>query len=74
VRVNAVAPGPVLPPPDYDEEMIDRTAKKTLLERWGTADDVAEAVLYFVKADYVTGEVIAVDGGERFGHRKLEHG
>jgi 3-oxoacyl-[acyl-carrier protein] reductase/pteridine reductase len=74
VRVNAVAPGPVLPPPDYDQEMIDRTAKKTLLERWGTADDVAEAVLYFVKADYVTGEVIAVDGGERFGHRKQEHG
>ncbi|MDH3675735.1 MAG: SDR family oxidoreductase [Anaerolineae bacterium] len=74
VRVNAVAPGPVLPPPEFDQGMIDRTAQKTLLERWGTAEDVAEAVLYFVKADYVTGEVIAVDGGERFGHRKLEHG
>ena len=74
VRVNAVAPGPVLPPHDFDQEKITRTAQKTLLGRWGTAKDVAEAVLYFVKADYVTGEVIAVDGGQRFGHRKDEHG
>ncbi len=74
VRVNAVAPGPVLPPPDFDKEQIARTARKTLLGRWGTAEDVAEAVLYFVKANYVTGEVIAVDGGQRFGHRKEEHG
>jgi len=74
VRVNAVAPGPVLPPPNFDEEKIARTARKTLLNRWGTAEDVAEAVLYFVRANYVTGEVIAVDGGQRFGHRKEEHG
>ncbi len=74
VRVNAVAPGPVLPPPDFDQAKITRTAQKTLLERWGTAEDVAEAVLYFVKANYVTGEVIAIDGGQRFGHRKNEHG
>lgn len=74
VRVNAVAPGPVLPPPDYDREKINRTAKKTLLNRWGTPEDVAEAVMYFIRANYVTGEVIAVDGGERLGHRKEEHG
>jgi NAD(P)-dependent dehydrogenase (short-subunit alcohol dehydrogenase family) len=74
VRVNAVAPGPVLPPPDYDEAKIKRTGQKTLLNRWGTPEDVAEAVLYFVKAKYVTGELLAVDGGERLGHRKLEHG
>lgn len=74
VRVNAVAPGPVLPPPDYDDAKIDRTAQKTLLNRWGAPEDVAEAVLYFIKADYVTGEVLAIDGGERFGHRKGEHG
>ncbi|MEW5956193.1 MAG: SDR family oxidoreductase [Chloroflexota bacterium] len=74
VRVNAVAPGPVLPPPGFDEEKIKRTAQKTLLNRWGTPEDVAEAVLYFVKANYVTGEVLAVDGGERFGHRRREHG
>jgi len=74
VRVNAVAPGPVLPPPDYTQEMIERTAGKTLLGRWGTAEDISEAVLFFIRADYVTGEALAVDGGQRFGHRKQEHG
>ncbi len=74
VRVNAVAPGPVLPPPDYSPEMVERIANKTLLKRWGTPEDISEAVLYFVRANYVTGEVIAVDGGERFGHRKRERG
>ncbi|MBN1267612.1 MAG: SDR family oxidoreductase [Anaerolineales bacterium] len=74
VRVNAVAPGPVLPPPDYDEKKVARTAKRTLMNRWGTAEDVAEAVIYFARADYVTGEVLRVDGGEHFGHRKPEFG
>lgn len=74
VRVNAVAPGPVLPPVDYDEEKIARIAKMTLLERWGTPADVTEAILYFIRAEYVTGELLAIDGGERFGHRKEEHG
>jgi 3-oxoacyl-[acyl-carrier protein] reductase/pteridine reductase len=74
VRVNAVAPGPVLPPPDYDAEMIERTAQKTLLNRWGTPEDVADAVLFFIRAGYVTGEALAVDGGERFAHRKFEQG
>ncbi|MFW5942196.1 MAG: SDR family NAD(P)-dependent oxidoreductase [Chloroflexota bacterium] len=72
VRVNAVAPGPVLPPAEYDDERIARTAHKTLLDRWGNPQDIAQAVLYFINADYVTGEALAVDGGERFGHRKQE--
>ena len=70
VRVNAVAPGPVLPPPDYSQSQVARVAQRTLLNRWGAAEDVAGAVMYLVQADYVTGEVIRVDGGERFGHRK----
>lgn len=64
VRVNAIAPGPVLPPPNYTEQQIAATAKRTLLGRWGTAEDVAEAVVYFAKASYVTGAVLHVDGGE----------
>lgn len=69
VRVNAVAPGPVLPPPGYSEEQIARIAQRTLLGRWGTPDDVAEAVLFLIRADYITGEVITVDGGERYAPR-----
>jgi 3-oxoacyl-[acyl-carrier protein] reductase/pteridine reductase len=65
VSVNAVAPGPVLPPPDYSQEQIDRVAGRTLKGRWGVAQDVADAVRFLVEADYITGEVIVVDGGER---------
>jgi pteridine reductase len=70
VRVNAVAPGPVLAPPEYNEAMLDRIAARTLLDRWGSAEDVALAVKYLIEADYVTADVIRVDGGEFFGHRK----
>ncbi len=67
VRVNGVLPGPVLPPEGYSPEQVERIAQQTLLGRWGTPQDVAEAVLYLVRADYVTGEVLVVDGGERLG-------
>lgn len=70
VRVNAVAPGPVLAAPDYSPERKAQTASRTLLNRWGTPSDVAEAVLFLVRAEYITAEVIVVDGGERFGRHK----
>ena len=65
VRANAVAPGLVLPPPNFSEAQIERFAQRTLLKRWGSPADVAHAVRYLVEADYVNGEVIVVDGGER---------
>jgi 3-oxoacyl-[acyl-carrier protein] reductase/pteridine reductase len=66
VNVNAVAPGPVLPPPDYSEEQITRIARRTLKGRWGVAEDVSDAVRFLIEADYITGEVLVVDGGERY--------
>ena len=74
VRVNAIVPGPILPPLHYTDEMIARTADKTLLDRWGGRDNVAETVLFLIKNDYITGEYITVDGGQRYGHRKYEAG
>jgi NAD(P)-dependent dehydrogenase (short-subunit alcohol dehydrogenase family) len=68
IRVNAVAPGPVLPPPGASESREQASAQRTLLGRWGAPDDVARAVKYLLEADYVTGDVITVDGGERWGH------
>jgi len=65
VRVNAVAPGPVLPPPDYSEKQVAAVANRTLLKRWGSAEDVADAVVFLVRAPYITGIVLPVDGGER---------
>jgi pteridine reductase len=66
VRVNAVAPGPILWPDDgsYDEVARQRVVSHTLLKRTGETDDVARTVYFLVaEAPYVTGQVIAVDGG-----------
>ena len=67
VRVNAIAPGPVLPPPGYTEKQIAATARRTLLGRWGCAEDVAQAVVFLAQAPYITGVLLPVDGGERLG-------
>ncbi len=64
-RANGIVPGPVLPPTDFSDKQIERFAERTLLQRWGSPTDVALAVRYLVEADYVTGDVITVDGGER---------
>ena len=69
VRVNAVAPGPVLAPPNYTPAQLSVVEKGTLLRRWGRAEDVAHAVRFLVEAEYITGDVIFVDGGERFARR-----
>jgi NAD(P)-dependent dehydrogenase (short-subunit alcohol dehydrogenase family) len=70
IRANAVAPGPVLPTPGSSEERIAKAADRTFLKRWGTPEDVAFAVRYLIEADYVTGDVITVDGGERYAQPK----
>jgi NAD(P)-dependent dehydrogenase (short-subunit alcohol dehydrogenase family) len=69
IRVNAVAPGPVLPPPGYTEAQKAASAQRTLLKRWGRPEDVALAVHYLIEADYVTGDLLKVDGGEDYGAR-----
>ena len=67
VRVNAIAPGHVLPPAYFDEAMTERAREEVPLGRIGTPGDVVGAVRYLVGAEYVTGEVIVVDGGLRWG-------
>lgn len=64
IRVNAVAPGLILPPPHLSPTQQAAMAEQTLLGRWGQPNDVARAVQYLIEADFVTGEVITVDGGE----------
>jgi pteridine reductase len=63
VRVNAVAPGVVLLPEHFDEAAAEHLRRTTPLRRFGTPEDVAQAVIYLLQAEYVTGEVIRVDGG-----------
>ncbi len=66
IRVNAVAPGRILPPVGFTQAQIDRGAQRSLLGHWGTPDDAAQAVLFLIRSSYITGEVIVVDGGERY--------
>ncbi len=63
IRVNAVAPGTVLPPADYDAPQLERLAHAVPLGRLGSPADVAQAVLFLASSPFVTGQEIAVDGG-----------
>lgn len=63
VRVNAIAPGAVLLPENWNEEDAAKLRDSTPLRRLGSPDDVVAAMLYLLRADYVTGETMIVDGG-----------
>lgn len=72
IRVNGVAPGPVLLPESEDgEDDRRRAANRTVLERVGMPEDVAGAVVFLADAAYVTGEVVRVDGGQHLGRNRI---
>jgi NAD(P)-dependent dehydrogenase (short-subunit alcohol dehydrogenase family) len=66
IRVNAVALGPVLLPDGHTTAEGEKFAATTLLQRLGGSDALAEAVLYLIEADFVTGVVLPIDGGQRW--------
>jgi pteridine reductase len=63
IRVNAVAPGTVLPPPSYDTAAVERLARAIPLARVGTPVDIARAVVFLASSPFVTGHELSVDGG-----------
>ncbi len=63
ILVNAIAPGPILPPTDIDAPERDAVARETPVGRWGGADEIATAVVGLLQSDFVTGETVRVDGG-----------
>ncbi|HEX4389210.1 MAG TPA: pteridine reductase [Steroidobacteraceae bacterium] len=69
VRVNAIAPGPVMWPADgLDQALQEKIIRRTALKRPGSAAEVARACLFFAtEAPWVTGQVLAVDGGRSIG-------
>jgi enoyl-[acyl-carrier-protein] reductase (NADH) len=78
VRVNAIAPGPIIPPPDSEGKAVDSIAAQTCLGKWGGLEPVVKAVDYLLADDFVTGEILKVDGGlflkQRFGKDQSGHG
>lgn len=64
IRVNGVCPGMILPPVDDSEGSAEAMIARLPLQRWGKVEEIAEAVCFFVNNPFVTGETIAVDGGE----------
>jgi NAD(P)-dependent dehydrogenase (short-subunit alcohol dehydrogenase family) len=63
ILVNAIAPGPIVPPPDMSQEEIAEVARATPVGRWGGEAEIAKAVLLLCQTDFITGETIRVDGG-----------
>jgi len=64
VRVNAIAPGAILPPPGDDSGYFERLTRRLPVRRTGSPEEIVRAVLYLLGAEFVTGEVLLVDGGE----------
>lgn len=63
IQVNAVSPGPVHFPADYTDAQKQFAIDRTLLKRAGSPEDVVRAIIFLIDNDYITGEVIHVDGG-----------
>jgi NAD(P)-dependent dehydrogenase (short-subunit alcohol dehydrogenase family) len=63
IQVNAIAPGPVLFPEYYTREQKQYAIDRTLLKRAGSPRDIVNAAVFLIENDYITGEVIHVDGG-----------
>jgi NAD(P)-dependent dehydrogenase (short-subunit alcohol dehydrogenase family) len=63
ILVNAVAPGPIVPPPGTTDEELRSVEAATPLGRWGGPEAIVRTVLFLIESDFVTGETIRVDGG-----------
>jgi NAD(P)-dependent dehydrogenase (short-subunit alcohol dehydrogenase family) len=63
ILVNAIAPGPIVPPEGTSAEEAAQVEQATPLGRWGSEIEIAKIVLALVESDFVTGETIRVDGG-----------
>jgi NAD(P)-dependent dehydrogenase (short-subunit alcohol dehydrogenase family) len=63
ILVNAIAPGPIVPPPDMSAQEVAAVAHATPLGRWGGELAIAKAVILLCETEFITGETIRVDGG-----------
>ena len=64
IQVNAIAPGLILPPPGEDQSYLERKAGKIPAQRAGSPEEIAKALMFLLRSDFVTGDLIFVTGGE----------
>ena len=64
IQVNAIAPGLILPPPGRDQAYLESKAVQVPAQRIGSPEEIAHALLFLLRADFVTGELVHVTGGE----------
>ena len=67
IRVNAIGPGPTLPSPRQSAEQFRRQSESVPLHRGATPEEIAAAVCFVVSAGAMTGQMIALDGGQHLG-------
>jgi NAD(P)-dependent dehydrogenase (short-subunit alcohol dehydrogenase family) len=72
IRVNAVAPGPTLPSARQSKEHFERQQAATILGHGASPEEIAGAVRYLIEAPSVTGQTIAVDGGQHLAWRSAD--
>ena len=70
IRVNGIGPGPTLPSAHQDQAAFDAEAAATLLRRPASPGEIAQALRYLIDAPSVTGQMIAVDGGQHLAWRR----
>jgi pteridine reductase len=63
VLVNAIAPGPILMPLDLTDQENEEVMSKTPLKKWGGAEEIAKGVVYLMESNFVTGQILTIDGG-----------
>jgi pteridine reductase len=66
IRVNAIAPGPVMKPASMTDSRWEALGEALPLRRTGSPEDVAKTVLFLIRSEFLTGETIAVDGGNQW--------
>jgi pteridine reductase len=64
IQVNAIAPGLILPPPGQDQAYLEGKANRVPARRLGSPQEIANALLFLLRSDFVTGDLIFVTGGE----------
>ena len=74
VRVNAIGPGPTLPSPRQSQEQFDRQAARVPLGHGAAAGEIADGVRYILASSSLTGQMIALDGGQHLGWEFPEPG